>query len=491
MIFFVGFFSGIFYASFWPLTWQASLCLSFAFIGLFVLLRKAAESQGKSFKVSMLIVFCLAFSLGVWRLTSYEKNIEQDSLGAFVGKKISGKATVVDEPDQRENSLRLTTEISLGGEEGRNHSEDVLMTVNTYLPVHFGNTFSFQGTLKRPENFTTDTGRTFNYIRFLEKDGIFYQVSLPVVTDVSHGHGPRLQDFLLKIKYSFLNATAKIIPEPELSLLGGLLLGTKQSLGKKLLGEFQTAGVIHMVVISGYNITIVGEAVAIIFSFLPRLLGFSISSAVIICFVLMTGTSGASVRALIMALIAILAKIVGRQYDVRWAVFVAAFLMVFYNPLSLAFDPSFQLSFLATMALLYVSPIIAPYLLFLPASFKLRETVTATVSTQLFLLPFLLYQSGIFSVVALPVNILVLFPVPFTMLMGFITGLVAFVSPVLAMPFGFVADLVLKYILYVVETAANFSFAAVSFWVVALCYLCYAIILWRLHLRNASRSPPS
>ena len=396
--------------------------------------------------IKICLLFAIAFAIGFLRFYFFVYPFEHDELRKFLGEKMSGSATVVAEPDRRDNALRLN--LSINGLKNKmivnlNNTATVLAIVDPYANIQYGDRFDFMGTLELPKNFETNSGRQFDYVHFLEKDGIVFQLNKPVIKNISPGHGDWLESKLLIIKHIFLSREAKIIPEPELSLLGGLLLGTKQSLGKSLLGDFQKAGVIHMVVISGYNITIVATAIAYVLSFLPRFLGLGFSAGAVILFVLMTGTSSASVRAAIMTIIAILAQFLGRKYDVMRALLFSAMFMVFMNPLILVFDPSFQLSFGATLGLLVVSPIIMPYLVKVPDVFKLRETVVATVSTQIFLLPFLLYQSGIFSVLALPVNLLVLFPVPFTMLVGFSAGLLSFVSVPVALPLGFLANFLL------------------------------------------------
>lgn len=331
-----------------------------------------------------------------------------------INKKIEGSGVVTVEPDKRENSQRIVV------------GNKILFTISPYINVSFGDKIEFSGVLKVPENFKTDAGVEFDYVHFLAKDGIYYEMYFPKIEVVSHRNGNEVIGFLLSLKHSLLEHLATIIPEPELSLLGGLLLGVKQSLGKGLLDDFKKTGVIHMVVISGYNISIVAEAIMRSFSFLPTAFRFLFSSCGIILFVLMTGASGASVRAGIMVLIVLLGKILGRTYSPIRALLFAATCMVIHNPMILLYDPSFQLSFLATLGLLLVSPLLLPYLMIVPERFGLREMVSATVSIQVFLLPYLLYLSGSLSVVSLPVNLLVLFLIPVTMLVGFIVGMLSF-----------------------------------------------------------------
>ncbi|MBX4215553.1 ComEC/Rec2 family competence protein [Candidatus Parcubacteria bacterium] len=185
-----------------------------------------------------------------------------------------------------------------------------------------------------------------------------------------------------------------------------------------------------------------------------------------------------------MGLLVIMARRLGREYDVTMALALAGFLMLFHNPKILAFDVSFELSFLATIGLIFFSPLIAPYFRRVPARFGLRDVALATVSTQLFVLPFILYKMGGLSVVALPVNLLVLLFIPSIMFLGFITGIIGFVSGAIAAPFAFAASLLLGYVLLVTESFAGLPFASLSIppiplVIVAVAYGCYAFVIYR------------
>jgi competence protein ComEC len=294
---------------------------------------------------------------------------------------------------------------------------------------------------------------------------------------------------LFDLKHAFTKSVGALIPEPHASLLGGLVVGAKQSLGKNLLDDFRRAGVIHIVVLSGYNITIVAEAVMNFFYFLPRYLGQTFGAIGIILFAIMTGGSATVVRASIMALLVILARASGRKYDITRALLLAGFLMVLQNPKILVFDSSFQLSFMSTLALVYVSPILKKYFMFVTEKFGLRSVVVATLSTQIFVLPMLLYKMGELSIVALPVNLLVLSAIPATMFFGFLSGVIGFISSILAFPVAFVTYVLLDYELKVVEFFSHLPFASVAvssfpFWVAVSCYAIYFVLYFIFKMKD-------
>jgi len=192
-----------------------------------------------------------------------------------------------------------------------------------------------------------------------------------------------------------------------------------------------------------------------------------------------------------MALLVLLARATGRTYVITRALFIAGFFMILHNPKILVFDSSFQLSFMATLGLIYLAPKIEQYFKLVPTKWQLREFATATVATQLFVLPMILYKMGDLSLVALPVNILVLAFIPITMLFGFLTGVVGFVSTLLSLPLAYVTFALLSYQLKIVEVFASFPYASLhieSFplWLAVLFYAVYGLVIWRLYKRKSS-----
>jgi competence protein ComEC len=237
-----------------------------------------------------------------------------------------------------------------------------------------------------------------------------------------------------------------------------------------ILEEFRRAGVIHIVVLSGYNITIIADFLRRFFErifLLSRLtlvpaLAPAASIIGILLFVLMTGAEATVVRAAIMVLVVIAAKLFGRKYSAPRALIVAGFIMLLENPKVLVFDPSFQLSFLATLALIYVVPIVEKHLPFVTEKWGIRSIIATTLGTQLTVLPMLIYSVGDVSLVSLPANVLILLIIPYTMLLGFVATTLAYVSSLLAVPIAFVANLFLMWIISVAYFFGNLSFASIA-----------------------------
>ena len=460
----------------------------------------------------MVVIICCTLVAAIFRYGSVvwysqEEDVFRDQ---FSDSGNSGKSEnqvifegiITGEPDRRENSTRLVVGVeAVQGAEGKMESVSreqvrVLITSERYSAWEYGDKIKISGKLEKPENFTSSTGREFDYVSYLAKDNIAYQMLYPKLTLLAHSQAGFISQKLFEIKHAFTRGIESVIGEPESALLAGLLLGAKHSLGKDILEDFRRAGVIHIVVLSGYNITIVSDFIMRLLGFLPRAFGFTLGGLGIVMFALMTGGAASTVRASTMAFLVLVAKATGRNYMASRALFVTAFGMVMWNPHILLSDPSFQLSFMATFGLIYVSPIVeekfSPLLSrFIPEKFHIRELALSTLSTQIFLLPLLLYQTGMFSLVALPANLLILGAIPFTMLMGFVTGVLSFISTTLALPFAFVANFLLAYIIAAAKFFSRLPFSVFTlnsfpFWLVVVIYAFYFRVLYKFH-KNPAR----
>ena len=279
-----------------------------------------------------------------------------------------------------------------------------------------------------------------------------------------------------------------------------------QSLGQNLLDDFKKVGLIHIVVLSGYNITIIAAGVFWLTSvFAKRNLGFVFSVILILLFALMVGFSATVARAVIMALISILALYLGRPSDaLRW-LFIAGLFMLVWNPLLLFYDPSFQLSFMATLGLILFSEIIDKKFISqviklalktgIPISFivffekiKMREIISSTLAVQLFILPLLVKMSGFISVISFLINPLLLPLTPAVMAFGALTGafgLLPFIGGILSWPFGAISYILTQIIIYLTEFSANlplatFQTGSISLWFILVWYLAYGILFMKL-----------
>ncbi len=438
--------------------------------------------------VFLVSTFIFSSVLGIIRYEVFVKDGPDLALEKYLSKKNIFEGVIVSEPDVREKAAKLTFEIHALIFENQKieikKKTKVIVSDNQYSRLTYGDMIDVEGVLVQPENFQEDGGREFNYVAYLAQQKIFYEIKNPTFTFISSHHGNRMYEILFVIKNNFIKKLDALIPFPESGLAAGLVVAGKRALPKNVQDEFQKSGTMQVVVLSGYNVTIIAQTLMNLLSFLPKLYASFFGIVGIILFTIIAGGSATIVRASIMAVIVIVAKIVRRDYDVSRSLIVAGVLMLVINPLILAHDPSFQISFLATIGLIHMSPLCKKYFIWVPEKFKLREAVVSTIATQIFVTPFFLYTTGEVSLVSLPANLLLFLVIPITMLVCFTTGILSFITVFLAMPFAYISYILLWYELMVVHVFASVPFATISFPLfplplLILVYSGYAVMIFR------------
>ena len=437
-------------------------------------------------------LFLLAVALGVVRFDIAELKTGDPYLENTIGEQVILQGVVVDEPDERETNTKLTVRIKEHA--GGRSTTKILVTTERYPRYSYGDVLTLTGKLTKPTPFVSDRGSVFDYRMYLKSSGIFFTMYNPAIEKVGSREGNMVRHALFSVKSAFLNRIRSVIEEPQASLLGGLVVGAKHSLGERLLDDFRTVGVIHIVVLSGYNVTIVAEFIMRLLIFLPLFFSWSIGIIAIVLFALLSGAGATIVRASIMAILVIISRATGRTYQITRALMLTGFVMVLFNPFILVFDSSFQLSFMATIGLIHLAPELERYFGWVPTRLQLREFATATIATQLFVLPMLLYKMGQLSTVAFPANLLVLPTVPVAMLFGFITGLLGFFNTFISLPFAYATEGLLSYQLFIVDVFAKIPFASVSIntfplWAAVSMYGAYGLILWWFYNRKRIATP--
>ena len=398
---------------------------------------------------------------------------------SVVGKTVTLSGVVSEDPDIRLKNKHLNVRLE-------EQDVNILVFVGREVEVNYGDTIEVRGVLEEPENFTTSTGKEFNYKRYLANKDIYYLIKNADIKIIASGGGSKIKTWLYKLRGSFMNNINKVIPMPESDLANGLILGARGGFDEDTKQGFIDTGTIHIIALSGYNVSIVADNVMKAFSLiLSQTIAIVCGMVVILLFIIMTGASATAVRAGVMATIMLLGRMTGRKYLAGRALVIAGLMMVAYDPRILV-DMSFELSFIATWGVLFITPKTLNWFKFLPLRFGFREMVASTVAATIAVLPILLHLTGVLSLVSLPANFLILLLIPTAMLFIFITGISGFITPILSIVFGYITYLILLYMLSVIHFFGTLSFASVSIqsFPLFLTILIYIGLLWWVHRNN-------
>ncbi len=352
---------------------------------------------------------------------------------------------IVEDIDMRQANQFLTIQ-------PKGFGQRILVSAPTTADYFYGDWVVASGKIQQPQNFDD-----FDYQKYLERYNVYATMSYPKIL-VLKGHQQNfVKEWLLDIKWAFTRRVDKLLPEPQSSLLMGILIGARKTLPPDVVNNFNATGVSHVIAISGYNITIIVSALGYALYFLGRRSRFWLTLGVIVGFVILSGASASVIRAAIMGGLVLLSAIIGRQYSVGPSLFFAALIMLLLNPRILFWDASFQLSFLATLGIVYFLPLLERLTDRWDNVLNIKSILLTTLSAILFTLPLILFTFGRLSVVAPLVNILILPIVPLTMLLGFLT-----VLPVVGAGCAFAVSLFLRYMLSVTAAFAHVPYGSLA-----------------------------
>ncbi|HEC93393.1 MAG TPA: ComEC family competence protein [Candidatus Atribacteria bacterium] len=487
----LSFIFGIFLNSFFVLSPDKVMGI---FVLLFFLVLFFTLLGKKNIAFFFLIIICVIF--GVFRSQIAELKISHNRLRNYndLDEEIVLIGTVSKEPDVRKNQTKVELSVQeiITENKGIPISGKVLITTNRFPQYDYGDKLKIKGVLQTPRN-----PEGFNWKGYLAKEGI-YSVSYWPRVELIKKHATndifsKAYGGILCFKEKLRQSIHHFLLPPQSLIAGAMILGDKKQMPYELKEKLNIAGVRHITAISGMHITIIS---VVLMQFLLgiglwRSQAFYLTVLFLILFIVMIGMPSSALRAGIMTTTLLFSEKIGRKnYTFRALIFAAVFILL-VNPLLLRFDIGFQLSFLAVIGIIYLSPLLKNLLKKIPEGrfFNLRSIISMTLSAQIFTLPLLVYNFGRISLVAPLVNILILPFIPFIIGLGFLSALAGTIFPLLGQILSWPCWLILAYIVGIVEYLSRLSCSSIVmqdislFWV-ALCYLFLVIVVWRKRRRT-------
>lgn len=177
------------------------------------------------------------------------------------------------------------------------------------------------------------------------------------------------------------------IGEENAAIATALIFGNKNFIDKNELNIFKNIGILHLVCISGFHIIF-------LYSILNRMLPKAISIPLIIIYVIITGATVSSIRALYMLLILEGAKITTRNYNSINSLALASFLILLIKPYYI-FDVGFLFSVFATLGIFMFSKLFSRIFYRLPNF--INTSISLSLSAQVFIYPIMILVFKSFS----------------------------------------------------------------------------------------------
>ncbi len=260
---------------------------------------------------------------------------------------------------------------------------------------------------------------------------------------------------------SFAGGIRTSIREPEASLGAGFLVGQKTTLPERLGNDLRLLGLTHIVVASGYNLTILIRFARRFFEKISRFTALAGSFTLVYGFLQITGATPSMSRASLIAGISLLAWYFGRKLHPVVLLSFSAAITVIINPSYAWGDIGWLLSFASFIGVIMFAPLLHVYFWGDKKAGNIRQVFIETASAQLLTLPIIAYVFGQYSPLALLANALVLSFIPLSMALTAVAGVAGLTFPtIVAEIIGLPAELVLRYITTVVNSLAQLPLAS-------------------------------
>ncbi len=435
----LAFIAGILFAGRVPLSVLVWLILAGIGLIVFILLRILHRRFHISFHPLLLFspVLLSSFFLGAARYQSTVPRVDAHYIAWYNDREyeilITGSLT--EPPDERDSytNLRLNVTSLAAGDITLPVHGLILARVLPGANWHYGDVIRLRGHLQTPPE-----NEDFSYQDYLAHQGILSYMPDAVATLLPTSGGTPVLRVIYTFKEHAVDHIYRIFPDPEASLLAGILLGNDNGLSASLQQAYKNTGTAHIIAISGFNIAIIASLFVTLFS---RLLGRNrgtIAAVIgIIIYTLLVGATASVVRAAIMGGLALLARQLGRRQNGLNSLAATAGIMVACVP-NWLWDVGFQLSFAATLGLvLYAQPLQDWFtrLLARRLPMDVAQKISAPLSTimfftlaaQLTTLPIMAYQFGRIPLVSLIANPFILPVQPALMTLSGLALLLSFI----------------------------------------------------------------
>jgi competence protein ComEC len=424
--------------------------------------------QDRPTRFAMLLALCAC--LGALRYSLAWPNNDPHSITAFIGSSsLEVRGSVVDEPLVEVRTRLMLIDANAVSTDGGNSWQDVdgqieVRTLDTTLEdpygPNYGDDVELQGKLQLLQLQSMcieDAAETSGY------PGIFTSMLFPHISVTSPGGNPVLA-FLYHVRATLATIIERALPQPAAALLIAIVLGLSTPALVPLKCAFSFAGTIHLIVPSGFKVTILAglaDSSTRIFyrrqdaHLLPSekfrdwrpWLATSFVIVTIVVYTILSGSGPAAIRAGIMGILMVLAPRFGRVYNVYTALALAALGMSYANPFVL-WDVGFQLSFLGTLGIVGFTPYgiyMLRFLTCLPFGHVGAEITAVTLAAQLATWPIVAITFKVFSSIALLANILTVPLLGVLVMLGILICAAGLLWAPLAWFFGLVAWPILWY----------------------------------------------
>ena len=358
------------------------------------------------------------------------------------------KAVILKGPIENEYTYKYIVKAKTG--QLKNKKFIIYINKNNNKLFKYGDLIKIQGEYSSPQ--TARNYKGFDYSKYLKTLKIYGIIKIKEVNLLKENDLNFVLISINNLKQKMIDHANKNMPQKTANLLLGLLIGQKDNIQEDIIKSFRTANLSHILAVSGAHTSyiILGLTYIITKSKAPRRIGYIITIIILLLFIIITGASYSVIRACIMSIITISAKLFYKKENFFISICVSLFIILIQNPFAIN-DIGLKLSFLGTIGIIVFNKNITELFIRIKIKENLAKVLSLTFSAQLMIMPITILNFNTFSVTFFISNILASPLLGIIIILGFIGIFVSFVLNPISKILFFILNLFLELLIFISE----------------------------------------
>ena len=338
---------------------------------------------------------------------------------------ISATAVVIKGPSEGEYNYKYTVKARTG--KYKNKKFIVYINKKNKKLLEYGDLVKIKGEYSAPEVARNYKG--FDYSQYLKTLNIYGTIKVEEAKIINKNQLSPILISINNIKEKMIDNANRNMPKRTANLLLGILIGERDNIQEDIIESFRTANLSHILAVSGAHTSyiILGITYLISKSKTPKRIGYIITIIILLIFIIITGASYSVVRACIMAIVVIGAKICYRKENFFTSICISLIIILIQNPFAIN-DIGVKLSFMGTAGIVIFNKSITNFFIKLKIKQKIAEALSVTFSAQLMIMPITILNFNTISLTFFISNILASPLLGIIIIFGFIS---IFISSIL------------------------------------------------------------
>lgn len=338
---------------------------------------------------------------------------------------ISATAVVIKGPSEGEYNYKYTVKARTG--KYKNKKFIVYINKKNKKLLEYGDLIEIKGEYSAPEVARNYKG--FDYSQYLKTLNIYGTIKVEESEIINKNQLSPILISINNIKEKMIDNANRNMPKRTANLLLGILIGERDNIQEDIIESFRTANLSHILAVSGAHTSyiILGITYLISKSKTPKRIGYIITIINLLIFIIITGASYSVVRACIMAIVVIGAKICYRKENFFTSICISLIIILIQNPFAIN-DIGLKLSFMGTAGIVIFNKSITNFFIKLKIKQKIAEALSVTFSAQLMIMPITILNFNTISLTFFISNILASPLLGIIIIFGFIS---IFISSIL------------------------------------------------------------